>query len=126
VHDEGEEMRYVDGFVIPVPEKNVKLYSSIAKKAGKIWKEHGALEYIEAVGDDLENKWSVPFTKAVKLKPGEIPFFSFIVYKSRADRDKVNAKIMKDPRIKKMMEVGQMPFEMKRMVYGGFKVLVDI
>ena len=119
-------MRYVDGFVLPVPEKNIKLYQNIAKKAGKIWKEHGALEYIEAVGDDLANKWGVPFTKAVKLKPGEVPFFSFIVFKSRADRDKVNKKVMSDPRLKKMMENGPMPFEVKRMVYGGFKVLVDI
>jgi uncharacterized protein YbaA (DUF1428 family) len=119
-------MRYVDGFVVPVPENNLKLYRSIAKKAGKIWKEHGALEYIEAVGDDLDNSWGVSFTKAAKLKPGEVPFFSFIVYKSRADRDKVNAKIMNDPRMKKMMDGGPMPFEVKRMVYGGFKVLVDI
>lgn len=119
-------MRYVDGFVVPVPEQNIKLYQSIAKKAGKIWKEHGALEYIEAVGDDLENKFGVPFTKAVKLKPGEIPFFSFIVFKSRADRDKVNAKVMSDPRLNKMMDAKQMPFEVKRMVYGGFKVMVDI
>ncbi|HJU94132.1 MAG TPA: DUF1428 domain-containing protein [Pyrinomonadaceae bacterium] len=119
-------MRYVDGFVVPVPEKNVKLYKSIAQKAGKIWKEHGALEYIEAVGDDLVNTFGVPFTKAVKLKSGEVPFFSFIVYKSRADRDKVNAKVMNDPRLKKMMDGGPMPFEVKRMVYGGFKVLVDI
>ena len=119
-------MRYVDGFVLPVPEANIKLYQSIAKKAGKIWKEHGALEYIEAVGDDLANTWGVPFTKAVKLKAGEIPFFSFIVFKSRADRDRVNKKVMSDPRLKKMMEDGPMPFEVKRMVYGGFKVLVDI
>jgi uncharacterized protein YbaA (DUF1428 family) len=119
-------MRYVDGFVLPVPEENIKLYQGIAKKAGKIWKEHGALEYIEAVGDDLDNSFGVPFTKAVKLKPGEVPFFSFIVYKSRADRDKVNKKVMSDPRLKKMMENGPMPFEVKRMVYGGFKVLVDM
>ena len=119
-------MRYVDGFVVPVPEKNLKLYRSIAQKAGKIWKEHGALEYIEAVGDDLENSFGVPFTKAVKLKPGEIPLFSFIVYKSRADRDRVNKKVMADPRLKKMMDGGPMPFEVKRMVYGGFKVLVDL
>ena len=118
-------MRYVDGFVLPVPEENIKLYQGIAKKAGKIWKEHGALEYIEAVGDDLEN-FGVPFTKAVKLKPGEVPFFSFIVFKSRADRDKVNKKVMSDPRLKKMMENGPCPFEVKRMVYGGFKVLVDM
>jgi uncharacterized protein YbaA (DUF1428 family) len=119
-------MRYVDGFVLPVPENNIKLYRSIAQKAGKIWKEHGALEYIEAAGDDLKCEFAVPFTKAVKLKDGEIPFFSFIVYKSRADRDKVNAKVMNDPRMKKMMEKGPMPFDVKRMVYGGFKVLVDI
>ena len=97
-------MRYVDGFVLPVPEENIKLYRSIAQKAGKIWKEHGALQYIEAAGDDLDNKWGVSFTKAVKLKPGEDRFFSFIVFKSRADRDKVNAKVMNDPRMKKMME----------------------
>ena len=119
-------MRYVDGFVLPVPEENIKLYQGIAKKAGKIWKEHGALEYIEAVGDDLDNNFGVPFTKAAKLKPGEVPFFSFIVFKSRADRDKVNKKVMSDPRLKKMMENGPMPFEVKRMVYGGFKVLVDM
>jgi len=119
-------MRYVDGFVVPVPEENVKLYRSIAQKAGKIWKEHGALQYIEAAGDDLENSFGVSFTKTVKLKPGEIPFFSFIVYKSRAERDKVNAKVMADPRLKKMMDGGAMPFEVKRMAYGGFKVLVDI
>ena len=119
-------MRYVDGFVVPVPEKNLKEYRSMAQKAGKIWKEYGALEYIEAVGDDLENSFGVPFTKAAKLKEGEIPFFSFIVYKSRADRDKVNKKIMEDPRIKNMMDGKSMPFDVKRMVYGGFKVLVDL
>ena len=119
-------MRYVDGFVVPVPEENVKLYRNIAQKAGKIWKEHGALQYIEAAGDDLENKFGVSFTKSVKLKPGEIPFFSFIVFKSRADRDKVNAKVMADPRLQKMMDGKSMPFEVKRMAYGGFKVLVDI
>ena len=119
-------MRYVDGFVVPVPEENVKLYRGIAQKAGKIWKEHGALQYIEAAGDDLDNNFGVPFTKTVKLKPGEIPFFSFIVFKSRADRDKVNAKVMADPRMNKMMDGKSMPFEVKRMAYGGFKVLVDI
>ena len=119
-------MRYVDGFVVPVPEENVKAYRSIAQKAGKIWKEHGALQYIEAAGDDLENKFGVSFTKSVKLKPGEIPFFSFIVFKSRADRDKVNAKVMADPRLQKMMDGKSMPFEVKRMAYGGFKILVDM
>jgi uncharacterized protein YbaA (DUF1428 family) len=119
-------MKYVDGFVVPVPEKNLKEYRSMAQKAGKIWKEYGALEYIEAVGDDLQNSFGVPFTKAAKLKEGEVPFFSFIVYKSRADRDKVNKKIMEDPRIKNMMDGKSMPFDVKRMVYGGFKVLVDL
>ena len=119
-------MRYVDGFVVPVPEQNLKLYRSIAQKAGKIWKEHGALEYVEAVGDDLENKMGASFVKTIKLKPGEIPLFSFIVFKSRADRDRVNAKVMSDPRLKKMMENASMPFEVKRMLYGGFKVIVDL
>ena len=120
-------MRYVDGFVVPVPEENLKLYRGIAQKAGKIWKEHGALQYVEAVGDDLVNKWGVAFPKLAKLKPGEVPLFSFIVFKSRADRDKVNAKVMSDPRMNKLMEAGQaMPFEVKRMAYGGFKILVDL
>jgi len=118
-------MRYVDGFVLAVPEKNLKLYRSIARKAGKIWREHGALQYVEAVGDDLKVKFGVPFTRAIKLKPGETVVFSWIVFKSRAHRDSVNAKVMKDPRLKKMMEKGPMPFDVKRMVYGGFKFLVD-
>jgi uncharacterized protein YbaA (DUF1428 family) len=119
-------MRYVDGFVLPVPEENLKVYRSIAQKAGKIWKEHGALQYIEAAGDDLDNSWGISFPKLAKLKPGEVPLFSFIVYKSRADRDRVNAKVMSDPRMKKMMDGGPMPFEVKRMAYGGFKILVDL
>jgi len=119
-------MRYVDGFVLPVPEGNMKLYRSIAQKAGKIWKEHGALEYIEAVGDDLEVKFGKSFLKTMKPKPGETVLFSFIVYNSRADRDKVNAKVMSDPRMKKLMENSEMPFDVKRMAYGGFKVLVDL
>jgi uncharacterized protein YbaA (DUF1428 family) len=119
-------MRYVDGFVLPVPEGKLKEYRSIAQKAGKIWKEHGALEYIEAVGDDLDVQFGKSFLKTFKPKPGETVFFSFIVYKSRADRDKVNAKVMSDPRLKKMMEGSAMPFDVKRMVYGGFKVLVDL
>jgi len=118
-------MRYVDGFVLAVPEKNLKLYRSIARKAGKIWREHGALQYVEAVGDDLKVKFGVPFTRTIKLKPGETVVFSWIVFKSRAHRDSVNAKVMKDPRLKKMMEKGPMPFDVKRMVYGGFKFLVD-
>ena len=119
-------MRYVDGFVLPVPEKNLKEYRSIAQKAGKIWKEHGALEYIEAVGDDLDVKFGKSFLKTIKPKDGETVLFSFIVYKSRADRDKVNKKVMDDPRLKKMMKEGAMPFDVKRMVYGGFKGIVDL
>jgi len=117
---------YVDGFVLPVPEKNLKAYRAIAQKAGKIWREHGALQYVEAVGDDLDNKWGVSFPKLIKVKTGEKPLFSFIVYKSRADRDKVNKKVMADPRMQKMMKKGEpMPFEIKRMAYGGFKYLVN-
>jgi uncharacterized protein YbaA (DUF1428 family) len=119
-------MRFVDGFVLAVPEKNLKAYRSMSQKAGKIWKEHGALEYVEAVGDDLDTKHGVSFVKLVKLKPGEVVFFSFIVYKSRAHRDKVNAKVMSDPRMNQMMQQGPMPFELKRMSFGGFKVLVDL
>ena len=118
---------YVDGFVLPVPEKNLKAYRAIAQKAGKIWREHGALQYVEAVGDDLDNKWGVSFPKLIKVKTGEKPLFSFIVYKSRADRDKVNKKVMADPRMQKMMKKGEpMPFEIKRMAYGGFKYLVNL
>ena len=118
---------YVDGFVLPVPEKNLKAYRAIAQKAGKIWREHGAVQYVEAVADDLDNNWGLKFNKLIKAKPGETVFFSFIVYKSRADRDKVNAKVMTDPRMQKMMKPGQpMPFEVKRMAYGGFKYLVNV
>ena len=119
-------MRYVDGFVLAVPEKNLKVYRSIAQKAGKIWKEHGALEYVEAIGDDLDVKFGLSFMKLAKPKPGETVLFSFIVYKSRAHRDKVNAKVMSDPRMNKIMEKGPMPFDLKRMAYGGFKILVDL
>ena len=116
--------RYVDGFVLPVPKKKLDAYRRIAQKAGKIWKEHGALEYLECVGDDLKVKFGRPFTRAVKPKAGETVVFSWIVYKSRAHRDRVNAKVMKDPRLK--MDGKSMPFDIKRMVYGGFTVLVDL
>jgi uncharacterized protein YbaA (DUF1428 family) len=119
-------MRYVDGFVLPVPVKNLRAYRTIAQKAGKIWREYGALEYVEAVGDDLDVKFGVSFPRTIKLKRGETVVISFIVFKSRTDRDRVNAKVMKDPRMLKMMEKGPMPFDVKRMVYGGFKMLVDV
>jgi len=116
--------RYVDGFVLPVPKKKLDAYRRIAQKAGKIWKEHGALEYLECVGDDLKVKFGRPFTRVVKPKAGETVVFSWIVFKSRAHRDRVNARVMKDPRLK--MDEKSMPFDIKRMVYGGFTVLVDL
>jgi uncharacterized protein YbaA (DUF1428 family) len=117
--------RYVDGFVIPIPRKNVERYRRIARQAGKIWREHGALEYRECVGEDLDVKNLFPFPRLAKVKPGETVVFSWIVYKSRSHRDRVNAKVMKDPRIGKMGP-DTMPFDVKRMAYGGFEVLVDL
>ena len=118
-------MGYVDGYVLPVPKKNLQIYRRIAQKAGKIWREHGALEYRECAGEDLGPKWGVPFPRKIKLKPGETVIFSWIGFKSRKHRDNVNAKVMKDPRLAKMMDKKAMPFDPKRMLYGGFKVLVD-
>ena len=117
-------MCYVDGYVVPVPKKSLQAYRRIAQKAGKIWREYGALEYRECAGDELDVKWAVPFPRMIKLKPGETVVFAWIVFKSRAHRDRVNAKVMKDPRLAKM-DPKSMPFDSKRMVYGGFKVLVD-
>jgi uncharacterized protein YbaA (DUF1428 family) len=119
-------MAYVDGFVIPVPKKNVEAYRRIARKAGKVWKEHGALEYRECVGDDLKIKGMTMFPKAARARTNETVIFSWIVYKSRAHRDRVNARVMSDPRIANMMDMGAMPFDVKRMVYGGFKTIVDL
>jgi uncharacterized protein YbaA (DUF1428 family) len=117
--------RYVDGYVLPVPKKKLDAYRRIAAKAGKVWREHGALEYLECVGDDLNIKGVVSFTKLVKPKPGETVVFSFVVFKSRAHRDRVNAKVMKDPRLANMAP-DAMPFDMKRMTYSGFKAIVDV
>lgn len=119
-------MPYVDGFVIPIKKKNLTAYRRLAQKAGKVWREHGALEYRECVGDDLNIKGTKPFPRQIRTRPGETVLFSWIVYKSRAHRDRVNAKVMKDPRLAKMMTPGAMPFDVKRMVYGGFKTLVDL
>lgn len=116
-------MRYVDGFVIPVPKKNLKVYTRMAKWGATMWMKHGALDYKECVGDDLENKWGTAFSGMMKLKPGETVVFSYIVFKSRAHRDRVNARVMKE--MEKMDHSMEMPFDMKRMVYGGFKVIVD-
>ena len=118
-------MRYVDGYVLPVPRKNLQAYRRIAQKAGRIWREHGALEFRECVGDDLHVKMGVSFPRKIKVKRSETVVFSWIVFKSRAHRDGVNARVMKDPRLAKMMDPKAMPFDPKRMVYGGFKVLVD-
>jgi len=119
-------MRYVDGYVVPVPKRKVEAYRRMAQKAGKVWREHGALEVVESVADDVKpGKWT-SFPRAVKLKPGETVVFSYIVYKSRAHRDRVNAKVMKDPRITGMGSMKDMPFDAKRMFWGGFKVLVDL
>ena len=118
-------MAYVDGFVIPVPKKNVKAYLAMAKKAGKVWKEYGALDYKECVADDVKvGKWT-SFPRSVKMKKSETVVFSYIVYKSRAARDKCLAKVMKDKRLAAMMDPKKMPFDAKRMIYGGFKVGVD-
>jgi uncharacterized protein YbaA (DUF1428 family) len=116
---------YVDGFVIPIARKNIPAYRRMAAKAGKVWRELGALDYKECVGEDLRNKCGMPFPRTAKAKSGETVLFSYIVYKSRAHRDRVNAKVMKDPRIAAMMDPKDMPFDVKRMVYGGFKVIVD-
>lgn len=116
-------MRYVDGFVLPVPKKNLAAYRRMAQKAGKIWRTYGALDYKECAGDDLNVKMGVPFPRLTRLKRGETVVFSWIVYKSRTHRDRVNAKLMKDPRLANMCDPKSMPFDVKRMVYGGFKVL---
>jgi len=117
---------YVDGFVLPVPKKNLEAYRRMARKAGKIWREHGAIDFQECVADDVKVGKLTSFPRSVKLKRGETVVFSWIVYKSRADRDRINAKVMKDPRLADMMDPKNMPFDGKRMIYGGFKVLVDL
>jgi uncharacterized protein YbaA (DUF1428 family) len=117
-------MAYVDGFIVPVPKKKLAAYRSLARKAGKIWREHGALDFKECVADDVKKgKWT-SFPRSVKLKPNETVVFSYIVYKSRAHRDRVNAKAMKDKRLAGM-DMKSMPFDGKRMMLGGFKVIVD-
>ena len=116
-------MSYVDGFVIPVPKKNVNAYLKMARMGEKAWMKHGALDYKECVADDLKNQWGTSFTKMIKLKPGETVVFSYIVFKSRAHRDKVNAKVMKE--MDKLGMPPEMPFNVKRMVYGGFKAAVE-
>jgi uncharacterized protein YbaA (DUF1428 family) len=119
-------MPYVDGFVVPVPKRNLKAYRSLATKAGKVWREHGALDYWECVADDVKPGKVTSFPQSVKLKAGETVLFSWIVYKSRAHRDQVNAKVMADPRIDRMMDGKRAPFDAQRMIYGGFKSLLRV
>jgi uncharacterized protein YbaA (DUF1428 family) len=118
-------MQYVDGFIVPVPKKKLNAYRTLARKAAKVWREHGALDYRECVAEDVKvGKWT-SFPQSVKLKPGETVIFSWITYKSRKHRDKVNAKVMKDPRIANM-DPKTMPFDGKRMIYGGFETFVKL
>ena len=115
---------YVDGFVLAVPRKNLKAYRAMALKASKVWRDHGALEVVECVADDVKKgKWT-SFPQSVKLKKNEVVVFSWITYKSRKDRDRILAKVMKDPRLADMMDPGKLPFDGKRMIYGGFKTMV--
>ena len=117
-------MSYVDGFVLPVPMKNIEAYRRMARLAGKVWRDHGALDYREYVADDVKpGKWT-SFPQSVKLRKGETVVFAYIVYKSRKQRDRINVKVMKDPRLAAMMNPRAMPFDGKRMFWGGFKALV--
>jgi len=118
--------RYVDGFVLPVPKRNLDAYRRMARKAGKIWREHGALEFRECVGEDVPKGKVTSFPQSVELKRGETVVFSWIVYRSRAHRDRVNAKVMNDPRLADQMDAQAMPFDAGRMIYGGFEVMVDV
>ena len=117
--------QYVDGFVIPLPKNKIDDYRRIAEKAGEVWRDHGALEYRECVGEDLDVTRQVPFPHLINSAPDETVVLAWIVFKSRAHRDQVNAKVMKDPRMAQMMDPNAMPFDCKRMAYGGFEVLVD-
>jgi len=119
-------MSYVDGFLVPVPKKKLAAYRRMAAKAGKIWREHGALEFRECIADDVKWGKRTSFPRSVKQKTGETVFFSYIVYKSRADRDRINAKVMKDKRLAKMMNPAAMPFDAKRMIWGGFRTVVAL
>jgi uncharacterized protein YbaA (DUF1428 family) len=118
--------RYVDGFVLPVSKKHIETYRKISQRAGKIWREYGALEYRECAGDDLNIQGVASFPRQFKVKPGETVIFSWIVYKSRAHRDRVNKKVMNDPRLASMMDPKAMPFDPRRMCMGGFKSIVSL
>jgi uncharacterized protein YbaA (DUF1428 family) len=117
---------YVDGFVLPIPKRNTAAYRRMARTAGKVWRDHGALQYVECIADDVKPGKYTSFPQAVKLKKGEVVWFSFIVYKSKRHRDRVNAKVMKDPRLARYMNAKAMPFDGKRMFWGGFKAVVSL
>ena len=117
--------KYVDGFVIPLPKKNLAAYRRMAALGAKVWKDHGVLDYKECVGHDLKASFALSFPRGIKTKPGETVVFSWIVFKSRAHRDRVNKAVMKDPRLQAMMDPKAMPFDVKRMLYGGFEVIVE-
>src|ERR1700731_5300696 len=119
-------MAYVDGFIVAVPKKNLAAYRRMARKAGKVWREHGALDYREWVPEDVKVGKRTSFPRSVKLKPGETVVFSWIIYKSRAQRDRVNAKVMAAKRLADMMDPKSTPFDGKRLIYGGFKKLVFV
>ena len=120
-------VKYVDGFVLVVPKKNLDAYRRMSRKAGRIWREYGALEYRECVGDDLKTGFGLPFGKLTRAKAGETVVFSWIVYRSRKDRDRINAKVMADKRLGgDGMDPNKMPFDVKRMSYGGFEMFVDL
>jgi len=118
-------MSYVDGFVVPVPKKKRAAYVAMARKAGKVWMEHGALQYRECIADDVNWGKRTSFPRSVMLKSTESVWFSFIVYKSRKHRDVVMAKVMKDKRLASMMDMSKLPFDGKRMIFGGFKLKVS-
>ncbi|HEY8378161.1 MAG TPA: DUF1428 domain-containing protein [Nannocystis sp.] len=119
-------MSYVDGFVVPVPKDKLDAYRKMARKAGKLWREHGALEYVECVADDTPAGKVTSFPRSVKLKPNEVVVFSYIVYKSRADRDRVNKAVQADPRLEKICDPKTPLFDLKRMIWGGFKPIVKL
>jgi uncharacterized protein YbaA (DUF1428 family) len=118
--------QYADGFVVPVPKNKIAAYRRLAAKAAVVWRDHGALDYKECVGDDFDAKFALPFPKGIRVRKGETVVFSWITFKSRAHRDRVNAKVMKDPRLNAMCDPKAMPFDCARMLDGGFKVIVSI
>ncbi len=117
---------YVDGFIVPVPKKNLAAYRKLARRAGKVWREYGALDYRECVADDVPFGKRTSFPRSVKLKPGEVVVLSWIGYRSRRDRDRINAKVMADPRLADLMKTDALPFDGRRMIFGGFKTLLTV